>query len=34
LKKPMCGVLWDQISSEKLEEIPILQMLKSRRANQ
>ena len=25
----MCGVLWDQISPEKLEEIPILQMLQS-----
>ena len=29
----MCGVLWDQISPEKLEEIPIFK-IQSRRANQ
>jgi hypothetical protein len=31
LRKPMCGVLWDQITDEKLNDIPILRQLQSRR---
>jgi hypothetical protein len=30
----MCGVLWDMVSQEKMEEIPILRMLKKNNFNQ
>jgi len=29
LAKPSCGVLWDQVTQQKLEEIPVLKKLKS-----
>ena len=31
LKKPSCGVLWNQISSQKLKEMPVLEKLESYR---
>ena len=29
LDKPSCGVLWDQVTQQKLNEIPVLKKLKT-----
>ena len=33
LKKPMCGVIWDHVTQDKIDEIPILKMLKNRHSS-